>query len=285
MAISTPLTVPSGTTKAVLNFTRHPPEGQAFFNYVDTPPAGQVQSNVDRVSHEVTISDIRGHESEYTLDQDAFAVIQDVPASAEAEFVDDESIKANYYPEVEKLLLDNIPGSNRIFLFDHTVRRAAADSRRKAVNYVHVDQTAYSVEKRVRNHMGEDAEALLQGRYRIVNVWRPLNKNPVESMPLGFASSSTTDQKDVIPVEHRYPSGYTGETAAIAHSEGQKWYYLSGMTGSERLLLECFDSDGLKEGTEVKGGRVPHTAFEHPGSRPDAEGRESIEVRALVFGP
>jgi hypothetical protein len=56
------------------------------------------------------------------------------------------------------------------------------------------------------------------------------------------------------------------------------------MTGSERLLLECFDSESLKPGSNIKG-RVPHTAFEDPRTRAEAEGRESIEVRALVFGP
>ncbi|KAI0466365.1 hypothetical protein F4859DRAFT_306584 [Xylaria cf. heliscus] len=285
MAISAPTTVPRGTVTAKLNFSRHPPEGQVAFNYVDAPPAGEPQNNVERYHQDVTIEDVRGRESEYTLDRDAFQIIQDVPESKEVDFVDDASIKANYYPEVEKLLLDHIPGSNRIFLFDHTVRRADANANRKAVQVVHIDQTAYSAEKRVRSHMGEDAEKLLQGRYRIVNVWRPLNKSPVESMPLGFASSATLDQKDVIPVEHRYPHGYIGQTAAIAYNASQKWHYLSGMTGNERLLLECFDSESLKEGTTVEGGRVAHTAFEHPGSRPDAEGRESIEVRALVFGP
>lgn len=62
-------------------------------------------------------------------------------------------------------------------------------------------------------------------------------------------------------------------------------YYLSGMTGDEQILLECFDSEALKDGSAVKGGRVPHSAFADPRTREGAEGRESIEVRALVFGP
>jgi len=57
------------------------------------------------------------------------------------------------------------------------------------------------------------------------------------------------------------------------------------MTSNERLLLECFDSEAAKAGSGVKGGRVAHTAFADPRTRADAEGRESIEVRALVFGP
>jgi hypothetical protein len=285
MAISVAETVPRGPVNAKLNFSRPPPEGKVAFNYVDAPPAGEPQHNLDKHQQEVSIQDIRGHESEYNLDRDAFKVIQGVPESKEKDFVDDDSIKENYYPEVEKLLLDHIPGSNRVFLFDHTIRRAGPTAKRGPVQSVHIDQTAYSAEKRVRKHLGDEAEKLLQGRYRIVNVWRSLNKNPVEAMPLAFASSTTLDQKDVIPVEHRYSHGYTGQTAAIAYNPGQKFHYLSGMTGDERLLLECFDSDVLKEGSTVDGGRVAHTAFEHPLTRPDAEGRESIEVRALVFGP
>jgi hypothetical protein len=155
---------------------------------------------------------------------------------------------------------------------------------------VHIDQTASSTIKRVRRHASSaaEADALLAGRYRIINVWRPLNARPVESFPLAFASSATVRDADVVPVEHRYPAsagGYVGQTAAIRHSPGQEWWYLSGMTGDERILLECFDSEALREGSGVQGGRVAHSAFEDPRTRKGAEGRESIEVRALVFGP
>lgn len=89
-----------------------------------------------------------------------------------------------------------------------------------------------------------------------------------------------------MPVEHRYTqTGYIGQTAAIAHHPDQKWYHLSAMQNTERILLQCFDSEALKENSEVKGGRVAHSAFEDPRTRPEAEGRRSIEVRALVFGP
>jgi hypothetical protein len=157
---------------------------------------------------------------------------------------------------------------------------------------VHIDQTVSSAAQRVRRHASSspsEAEALLAGtRYRIINVWRPLNARPVESFPLAFASSRTLRDDDIVPIEHRYvKTGYTGQTAAIRYHPGQEWYYLSGMTGDERILLECFDSEALKKegSSSVQGGRVPHSAFEDPRTREGAEGRESIEVRALVFGP
>jgi hypothetical protein len=191
--------------------------------------------------------------------------------------------KKNYYPEVEKLILDHVPGTNKVFIFDHTIRRSTAGAPRAPVTRVHIDQTVKSATQRVHHHLPKEAEKLLQGRYRIINIWRPLN-GPVQANPLGFASSSTLRDEDLIPVEHRYPDR-TGETAGIRYNPGQKWHYLSGMKNNERLFLECFDSEARKPGTKVLGGRVPHTAFQDPRTPEGAVGRESIEVRALVFGP
>lgn len=282
MAISS--TVPRGEVTATLNYFNPPADNSAPFNYVEEPPAGSPQRNFDDNPQPTLIHDIRGKEGTFTLDRDAFEIVQGVAPSAETEFQDDDSIKEKYYPELEQLLLKHIPGSNRVFFFDHTIRRQRPNAPRAPVTRVHIDQTAKSVEKRVRRYFPSEADQLLQRRYRLVNVWRPLNKTPVESFPLALASTSTLEDSDVVPIEHRYPDGYLGETAAIKHNPGQRWYYLSGMTGSERLLIECFDSESLKPGSKI-GGRVPHTAFEDPRTRSDAEGRESIEVRALVFGP
>lgn len=274
-------TVPRGPVTAKLHYYDPPADGAKPYNHVESS-----QRNFGDVTAETPIEDIRGHEAEYSLDRDAFQVVRGVPESRERDFADDESIRANYYPEVEGLLLGSVPGARRVVIFDHTVRRSGPGASRGPVHRAHIDQTAASAELRVRRHVGPgEAEGLLRGRYRIINVWRPLNRKPVESSPLAFASSHSVEDDDVVPVEHRYDNGYTGYTAAIRHNPGQKWYYLSGMTGDERLLLECFDSEGLKEGSGVQGGRLAHTAFEDPRTHPDAEGRESIEVRTLVFGP
>lgn len=275
--------IPRGDVTVALNYYKAPEDGAVPFNYVEQPPEGQPQRNFGETVTQVTVHDIRGHEDEYSLDEDAFKVIRNVPESAEKGFTLDESIAKNYYPELEKLILENVPGSNRVVFFDHTIRRANPNAPRAPVIRVHIDQTAESAKERVRRHLGDEAEKLLQGRYRIINVWRPLN-GPVVSFPLGFASSQTVNNEDLIPVEHRYPDR-TGYTAGVRYNEGQKWHYLSGMRNDERLLLECFDSEALKEGSQVQGGRVPHTAFVDPRTPAGAPGRESIEVRTLVFGP
>ncbi|CAG8960611.1 hypothetical protein HYFRA_00013489 [Hymenoscyphus fraxineus] len=275
--------IPRGDAVVTLNYFTPPEDGSVPFNYVEDPPEGEPKQNYGMVDIQVPITDIRGHEDEYNLDKDAFKVVSNVPESAEKDFVDDASIEKNYYPELEKLILDHVPGSNRVVFFDHTIRRSSPGANRGPVTRVHIDQTKTSARQRVFQHAPEDAEKLLQGRYRIINIWRPLN-GPVQSSPLGFASSATMEDEDLIPIEHRYPDR-TGEIAGIRYNEGQKWYYLSGMENNERLFLECFDSEALKPNSEVKGGRVPHTAFTDPRTPEGAVGRDSIEVRTLVFGP
>lgn len=266
-----------------MNYFNPPKDGSVPYNYVEEPPEGQPARNFDDYDIDVQLRDVRGKESEYNLDKDAFSVISNVPDSAEKDFIDDDSIRKNYYPEVEKLILDNVPGSTKVVFFDHTIRRANPKAPRNPVTRVHIDQTPQSAKERVKLHTGDEAEKLLQGRYRIINVWRPLN-GPVYSFPLGFASSHSVEDSDLIPIEHRYPDR-TGQTAGVRYNSGQEWHYLSGMNNDERLLLECFDSEALNPNSTVRGGRVPHTAFVDPRTPAGAPGRESIEVRALVFGP
>lgn len=241
---------------------------------MNTPPEGQPQSNVEIETRDVTISDLRGIESRFSLSQSAFATLSHVP-SAETEFGSDEHIRSTYYPEVEDLIRKHVDGAKRVVLFDHTVRRQAPGADRAPVTRVHIDQTAASTVARVRLHMGDDADELLRGRYRIINVWRPINGD-VESFPLAIADRRTVHAQDLVGIEHRYPDR-TGETAGVKYTAEMKWYYWSGMGNDERLLLQCFDSDD-------ETSRVPHTAFADPRSGGAAKPRESIEVRALVFG-
>ena len=269
-----PSAVPQGPVAAKLSFFQPPADGSKPWNFVQEPKEGP-QRNFGAEEHEITIKDLRGRETGFTLDDNAFIALQNVQSAMNyPEWESDETIRRVYYPEVEKLLLAELPGANRIELFDYTIRRVRPGASRGPVTRVHIDQTPDSAAERVRLHAPDDAAELLRGRYRIVNVWRPL-RGPVASFPLAVADSATVRDADLVAVEHRYPDR-TGYTAGVRFHEAQQWYYWSAMNPDERLLLECFDS--------LKGGRVPHTAFVDPRSAEDAEGRESIEVRALVFG-
>ena len=56
------------------------------------------------VSQQVTVHDIAGEEDRYTLDSHGFQIYPH--ESKEKDFLDDEKIKAGYYPETEQLLKD-----------------------------------------------------------------------------------------------------------------------------------------------------------------------------------
>ena len=264
--------IPRGSVTAELKFYAPPADGTKPFNYPGEiePPEGLPKRNFGDADIPVTITDIRGRESCFNLDDNGFCPLQSGP-SAEVDFTSDESIKQKYYPELEKLLLQNVPGAERVFLFDYTVRPSAGF--RPPVLRVHIDQTPAAAAGRVRHFLPDEAETLLKNRIRIINVWRPLN-GPVQCSPLAFADSKTVVDESLVAVEHRYPDR-VGETISVTHADEQ-WYYWSGMVNDERLLLECFDSE--------KGGRVPHSAFEDPRSPVGSRPRESVEVRALVFG-
>ncbi|KAJ5647973.1 hypothetical protein N7490_004345 [Penicillium lividum] len=276
--------IPRGPTTASLTFYSPPPDNSAPFNYVGEPPAGQPQYNFGENEQKVPISDIRGTENNYTLDKDSFQALQNISSTTTYKTFDSDTlVQQIYYPEVESLLLSTIPGAHKIVLFDHTIRRGTDSAARKPVTRVHVDQTPRAAADRVRLHISdpEEAETLLKGRYRIVNVWRPLSDDPVQSSPLAFASAASVDGDDLVPVQHRYPDR-TGETMGVKYNSGQRWTYWSGMTGSERLLLKCSDSRGLRDGDVSQW--VPHTAFWDERTPVGARIRESIEVRALIFG-
>jgi len=262
--------IPRGSVTAELKFYAPPVDGSKPWNYVEEPRDGSPKRNFGDSDIPVTIKDIRGQESLYSLDENAFTTLKTSP-SAEKEFVSEGSIREKYFPEVERLLFENIPGAKRIFLFDYTLRRIGGN--RPPVLRVHIDQNQKAAFGRVHHFLPNEAEDLLKGRVRIINVWRPLN-GPVQCSPLAFADSKTVSEESLVDVEHRYPDR-TGETISVAHTDEQ-WHYWSGIKNDERILLKIFDSE--------KGGRAPHTAFVDPRSPAGGRQRESIEVRALIFG-
>ncbi|OOQ88619.1 putative methyltransferase [Penicillium brasilianum] len=269
----------SHAIEAELVFFQAPKDGASPYNYVEEPPAGEPWRNYSGDTRKVLIHDIRGSEDQYSLDRDAFQVLKNIPSSATYETFDsDEAVREIYYPEVERLLLDSVPGAHSIILFDHTIRRANPNAPRQPVNQVHADQTERSTQSRVRKHVSDPelAEKYLKGRYRIINVWRPIN-GVVESSPLAFASAASTEDDDFVTIQHRYPT-FNGEIMGVKYNPKTEWKYCSGLDNDERLLLKCFDSQvGVAK-------RVAHTAFVDPNTPADAKPRESIEVRALVFG-
>jgi len=261
---------------AELNFFDAPKTGQKPYNYMYTH---EPQRNYGDITKIVPINDIRGHENEYSLDKNGFQVVRFSPQ--EKEFRDEEKIKSGYYKEVEELL-KKITGAYKVVIFDHTIRRAITGqvdkpSTRGPVGRVHIDQTPWAGEERVRIHTGDEAQQLLKERVQIINVWRPIN-GKVEDHPLAFADYHSVDwENDLVPVTLKYEHR-EGETFGVKYSDKLKFLYKSGIGSDEAYLIKCYENK-----LDGRARLTPHTAFTDPNTPDGAKPRESIEVRALVF--
>ncbi|HEX4211540.1 MAG TPA: CmcJ/NvfI family oxidoreductase [Candidatus Binataceae bacterium] len=221
----------------------------------------------------VTIRDARAM-TDLSLDREGFILAQ--RASAVRNFYDAGEVRAIYYPEVAKLLID-LTGARRAQVFEHDVRcesRARDDkSVRRPVRMIHDDYTAKSSPERVRLYLPEEAEGLISKRYAIINVWRAI-RGPVEATPLAVCDASSVAAKDLLPTEE----GVKHEVYLLRYQAHHRWYYFSRMRPEEPLVLKCFDT---AEG--IVGRCTAHSAFDDPTTPENAAPRESIEARAFVF--
>jgi len=256
-----------------------PKDGEVPYYYVSDPPEGVPRTNSTNQAYDAVIHDVRGKEDTVGLDKTGFQYIHHV--SKEKLFKDEEAIKTTYYKEVEELLKQHA-GAKRVFIFDHTIRRPPTPETQGKKEYrgpvaqVHVDQTTEAAFARVRDHMGDDAERLLKGRFRIINVWRPIENN-VAHDPLALADFNSVDvDTDLIPAQLIYPHK-VGGTFNVKHNPSHRWHYLADQSVDEVALIKCFDSDFSR------ARLTPHTAFKDSTSPADAPQRQSIEVRTLVF--
>ena len=224
------------------------------------------------------IRDGRPLKGELSLDLNGFELV-DHP-TAVADFFDPEQLKTVYYPEVERLVRE-VSGASRVVVFDHTLRTADDEARearkiREVVRRVHNDYTEWSGPQRVRDLLPGEAEKLLQRRFAIVQVWRPI-RHPVESFPLGICDARSISFDDFLISERRYPDR-VGQTYAVTYNPEHRWYWLPRMRREEALVFKVYDS--LKDG---RARWSAHTAFDDPTSPPNARPRESIEIRTLAF--
>jgi hypothetical protein len=170
-----------------------------------------------------------------------------------------------------------------VVVFDHIVRNPVFAERaekgaRTPAKVVHNDYSFKSAPRRVRDHLPEEADRLLENRFAEINVWRAI-RGPVESSPLALCDSRSLSEKDIVPTDLVYRER-VGETLGFLYNPKQRWYYFPRMEPNEAILLKCYDS--MNDG---RARFTAHTSFEDPSSPPNAAPRESIEVRALVFWP
>ncbi|HZJ63825.1 MAG TPA: CmcJ/NvfI family oxidoreductase [Kofleriaceae bacterium] len=229
----------------------------------------------------VRIRDGRPLAGQFALERNGFVLVEH--ATRVADFFDRPRIPEVYYPEVAELV-KRVSGARRVLAFDHTVRSGddrAREARRvqEPVMLVHNDYTEWSGPQRVRDVLPDEADALLQHRFAIIQVWRPIHRS-VQRNPLGLVDARTVAPGDLIASERRYPDR-VGEVYRVGYNPAHAWFYFPQMRPGEAIVFKVYDSE--------KDGRArftAHTAFHDPTTPPDAPPRESIEARAFAFfGP
>jgi hypothetical protein len=263
--------------------------GATRVGYRVWPPAsGRTPESPPKEYHDTRIHDCRPIASDLSLD-DAGFVLRTRP-SAVRDFYDEELVRRDYLPEVERALQDET-GALAVFAFDHNVRskEGAAEGRagvRAPVDMAHNDYTEESGPRRVREIL-EARERLDLGGQRaaLVNVWRPI-RGPVQDIPLTICEASSTSPADFAEtdIEHYGEEDlsrprHVGQILSVRHNPFHRWFYAPNMQADEILVFKCWAS---------KGGNArytAHTGFVNPQAPPNALPRESIEARTVVIYP
>ncbi|KAG8169718.1 hypothetical protein KVR01_000463 [Diaporthe batatas] len=260
------LTAPQGKhdVTTILNYWDDPGDGSK-----PTPIVigkGRITNDRPHLPHGVIVSDVSGDEDRYTLDSHGFQYCRS--PSKEKDFLDDSKIVTEYYPECEQLLKGVRRGPTH---WHHLGLKNLAN--RGPVTKTHVDQSYDGAELRLRWELPNEADDLVQRRYQIINVWRPIRT--VDKDPIAVADASSVPDADLVAAI-MVEDDYHGEQWVVRHNAAHRWFYKHLLSPEEVLLIKCFDSK------EDVARRALHSAFEDPAYR-DRESRQSIEVRCLLL--
>jgi hypothetical protein len=250
--------------------------------YIPSKGGGDETDHVGNFTmQEVSIHDGRRDKSSASLDVEGFRLVsQNTDVD---DFYDDAQVESTYHEEV-KALLTEMTGATRVEIFDDTRRSSSLETQRdrnirEPADIVHNDYTAASGIKRLRDHFADkpdEAEALLQRRFAIVNVWRSI-AGVVYNHPVALCDAATVRPEDLVSVERRAEERI-GEIQVAMHGSKQRWYTFPEMQMDEALLIKTFDSE-----TDGRARFTLHTSFADPHAPSDASPRESIETRCLLF--
>lgn len=266
-------------TSVLARLTFAEPTGEKPYACTYPRADGGPQTNARYAEREVRIENARPITGRLSLDVEGFAHVRS--RSAVRDFWDEAQTLALGHPETAELV-KAVTGASRVVVFDHTLRRSDVSEDRRdqpgarpPANRAHVDQTVASGPQRVRDVMGEQAEALLRRRAAIINLWRPI-RHQARAWPLALGDARTFRPDDLIAQDLIFPHR-KGEIYGVAHNPGQRWFYVPDLGPEEALLIKCWDSD------PSVARFAPHTGFEDPTTPAGTPPRESIEFRTIAF--
>jgi len=266
LAVAKPCMAPDAIAATVNYF---PKQHQANGEAVDSPAPD---------ARRVIMRNGRLDPSEFVLDREGFCLVHHVAKAVD--FFDSDEVRRVHYPEVEALVTAKT-GASQVIAFDHKLRTSDVELRetgkaRGIVRNVHIDCTESSGPECLRFHLPEQADSLLQHRFAIVQVWRPIG-GPVEAFPLGVCDSRSLSIDDLVTSKSDF-GGQVRQSYSVCYNPDHHWYWFPRMRCDEALVFKVYDS--LNDG---RARWAPHAAFEDPTSPVDAQPRQCIQIRTFAF--
>ncbi|KAK7992997.1 tetratricopeptide repeat domain-containing protein [Apiospora saccharicola] len=256
------------------------------------------QSNVKRAKHQIQLRNMR-KVTDLNVDTCGFGLLRSPCTISYEDFKDRTKIQHTY--------LTDLCSDLKTALKANLVRRRHESfpistgenyGHDQPTAMAHIDFTVQEGERMIRILFGQAADKVLQGRWQIMNAWRPI-RGPLNDWPLGLCDTRTVDfATDTMPGDIVFRKFVT-ENLQIHHNPRQAWYWLPGQTVDEVLIFKSAESDGtcaqgMHNGSQShilsdfinadKQTAVPHAGFYNPNVTPEDLPRESIDCRLLGMG-
>ena len=281
-------------------------------------------NGVDLTSVEKPVRDARllSASDRQTLTVNGYELVNKPISDLSIDFMDHNAVVSNYYPHCASLVRE-ITGASVVASFDHNIRSATGEKSKQKIkggqqvqgpaHVVHGDYTLTSAPERLRKlaqpplandtwrkagsnspllDSAQVEQAICDGRFAIINVWRNIAGEPVARNPMALCDARTVSPEDLVVFEIHY-TDRIGENYFARPSAKHQWYYYPEMTPEEALLITQWDSAGELARTDGASADSMnqdspctfsfHTAFEDPATTDDAPDRWSIEVRCAVL--
>ena len=209
-----------------------------------------------------------------TLDANGFEMLDRPMAKPDLDFLDHDQVVRGYYPDCAEII-KQASGASFVAAFDHNIRSVSGNRSKRQIqggqqvqpplHMVHGDYTLTSAPQRMmdlaklptsndtyRTLLAEgqtlldpDAveHALKSGRFAIINLWRNIAREPVATNPLAFCDASRVHPDDLVVFEIHY-ADRIGENYYAKYSDDHQWYFYSGLTREEPVLIKQWDSAG-----------------------------------------
>jgi len=223
-----------------------------------------------------------------TLDEASFELVSCPTALSTSDFyklqAGNEEIKDRYYSEVSDFLKKKL-GCDKAVCIHSQVRNSDKSGTDGIQDYAglapHTDSSPTSADAaalEVLRLKGEKPD--LYQRYLYVNLWRNIDKEPIQNDHLAMLDERTTVKPDdYLPKDLHMDHNISIEQYGLnaRNAKHHRWYYFDKMTQDEAILFKQMDSDWRKN------SRICFHQSVNDASRTNTTVRASIEVRILCF--